>query len=124
MVRRGAFRPRQNNRRASVSTWSPEGKGFKTAPAGNGPQLAIVLTGCRADLVDNFIYHDSQFINSHLNYSGDGPLRFATSNKVPGSTLTIGTQVDTTRTDVKSLMCDFPWKAVYNGDHEIHPSCK
>jgi hypothetical protein len=90
----------------------------------NGPEMSLRLKGCRADLRDNVIYHDSQFIDSYISSSGTGPLRFAVTNEVPGSPLKLAADVDITRADVHSLMCGFPWKALYIGDHEIHPTCK
>ena len=105
-------------------TWSPEGRGFNMSQMPNGPEMSLTLKGCRADLRDNVIYHDSQLIDSYISYSGTGPLRFAVTNKVPGSTLKLAADVDITRADVHSLMCGFPWKALYIGDHEIHPTCK
>jgi hypothetical protein len=90
----------------------------------DGPQMSLRVTSCQLELKDRVIYHDCHFTDSILTYSGNGPLRFARSNTVMDTTLKIEAQVDIQRSEVKDLMCNFPWKAVYHGEDEIHPACK
>lgn len=101
-----------------------KGKGLSLSGVPDGTQMSITLAHCEGDLADQVIFHDSKFIDSTLDYSGKGPIRFATTNTVTGSTLKIGQNVELNRDDVRDLICNFPWKAVYYGEKQIHLDCK
>jgi hypothetical protein len=114
----------QNFTADCTGTPPDSGRGMTLSGLPDGVQMGITFKGCDGDLADGVIYHDSQFIDSTLDYSGKGPIRFASTNTVSGSNLKLGANVDLKREDVRNLICKFPWKAVYHGEEKIYLNCK
>lgn len=102
----------------------PGTKGFSLDGPADNVQVGVTMTNCDGDIVDGAIYHDSNFTNGNLLYSGKGPIHFSQTNKVQGTTLKIDQSVDLGRSDVKNLICGFPWKAVYHGSDQVQVECK
>jgi hypothetical protein len=115
--------PKVFNSGADCTGMSPGTKGFSLDGPADNVQVGIAVTNCDVDLVDGAIYHDSKFINGNLLYSGAGPLHFAGTNTVQGTTLKLNESVDLKRGDVRDLICNFPWKAVYQGSNQVQLAC-
>jgi hypothetical protein len=74
-------------------------------------QVKATLHNC-GQFLDGILFHDSFFSDSILTYYGDGPLLFAHSNVVDGSTLVLGPGLKTEDPLIHDLVCYFPWKSV------------
>ena len=74
-------------------------------------QAKVTIDNC-AQFLDGILFHNSLFSDSILTYLGDGPLLFAHSNVVEGSTLVLGTLLNLESPLIRDLVCYFPWKSV------------
>jgi hypothetical protein len=88
-------------------------------------QGKVTLDNC-AQILDGILFHNSLFSDSILTYLGDGPLLFAHSNVVEGSTLVLGALLNIESPLIRDLVCSFPWKSVErDGDPSpIETHCK
>lgn len=116
--------PKVFNTGADCTGMRPGTKGFSLDGPADNVQVGVTMTNCDGNIVDGAIYHDSNFTNGNLLYSGKGPIHFSQTNKVQGTTLKIDKSVDLGRSDVENLICGFPWKAVYHGSDQVQVECK
>jgi 20S proteasome alpha/beta subunit len=88
-------------------------------------QAKVTIHNC-GQVIDGILFHDSLFVDSILTYLGDGPIMFAHSNVIDGSTLIIGWWVNLDSPAVKDIVCYFPWKSVkrYGDEKPIERRCK
>jgi len=85
-------------------------------------QLQVDATGCTQQ-IDQYIFHDSTFSDSTLIYMGSPSVIFSDSNKIVGSSLSLGPQVDLHNPTTEHLACSFPWKAVYQNSKPVTLPC-